>query len=197
MVGEDNHLKQTQDAQADDTGWYLLAEGDWLAGQRFDIPGSAILGRDGSCDITIPGTHLSRRHAELIIKGNVLQIKDLGSSNGTFVNDQRVTEAEVKPGDTVQFDVLTFRIVGPTQPLNIDDRATKVRLVPVPPEQPPPSHTAPVEKKWKTKPTSVGNRYQTMHVSIGKKTAHWLWTTLVIVAIGVTVVAIGYMLTQL
>ncbi len=43
--------------------WRLVAVGDWLSGQSFEIHKKATLGRDTDCDITIPGTHLSRRHA--------------------------------------------------------------------------------------------------------------------------------------
>jgi glutamate dehydrogenase (NADP+) len=59
------------------------------------------------------GPHASRRHARVFLIGNVLRVEDLESSNGTFVNGQRVKVAELKPGDEVGFDVETFVVEGP------------------------------------------------------------------------------------
>jgi FHA domain len=201
LASDENNLKSDKSGNAAPEGhghaWHLVAEGDWLSGQRFDIHDHAVLGRDSSCDITIPGTHLSRRHAELAVHGAVLQIRDLGSSNGTYVNDQRVTEAELNPGDKVQFDVLTFRVHGPAKVAVVDENATKVRLVNSPPKRQP-QHSKPLEaKQWKTKPTSVGNRDETLHMTVGQKAASSLWTLLAVATTVVTLVAIGYMITQL
>ncbi len=93
--------------------WQLIACGDWLSGQSYVIKGHTVLGRDTSCDITIPGTHLSRRHAELAITGDKLLIRDLGSSNGTFIDQEQISESELKDGDEIRFDVLTFRVQAP------------------------------------------------------------------------------------
>lgn len=95
--------------------WTLVAEGGWMAGQHFTITGHVVLGRDTLCDITIPGKHLSRRHAELKADDNYLQIRDLGSANHTYVNGIETEEMALLPGDIVKFDVLTFRVYGPAQ----------------------------------------------------------------------------------
>lgn len=109
------------------TPWRLVAAGDWLAGQSFDIKPQTVLGRDGGCDITIAGTHLSRRHAELNLRGNRLFVRDLGSANGTFLNGRQITEAEVRSGDELRFDVLPFRVEGPVNPQGASANATIVR----------------------------------------------------------------------
>ena len=94
-------------------------------GQQKVIPlkGSVtVLGRAQDCDIRIPIESCSRRQCELRIEGDQLQFKDLGSSNGTLLNNNRVEEATLKAGDklTIGPIVLTVQIdgvptVAPTQ----------------------------------------------------------------------------------
>lgn len=200
LNGETSVLNPATDNPYHQDTWELVAVGDWLAGQRFEISRHAVLGRDSGCDITIPGTHLSRHHAELAVKAGALLIRDLKSSNGTFVNEERVTETSLKPGDTVRFDVLTFRVHGPAadqQPAQPDTRSTMIRR---PNDETPPKTTPrkpPVEKKWKTKPTAVGNRDKTIHMSTVQKTTNHLWTVLAVLAVIGTVAGIGYLLTYL
>ncbi|MCB1837049.1 MAG: FHA domain-containing protein [Alcanivoracaceae bacterium] len=97
------------------TGWVLRAKTGSLAGQAFAIPasGRAILGRSQNCDIIIPGTHVSRQHAELYFQSGKLHVKDLGSSNGTFVNRKKIDDSVVNPGDEVRFDTLVFQVEAP------------------------------------------------------------------------------------
>lgn len=61
------------------------------------------IGRDANNEIVLDNNFVSRRHAQLIISDNgQVLIKDLGSSNGTFVNGNKVTESHLKPGDMVK-----------------------------------------------------------------------------------------------
>jgi pSer/pThr/pTyr-binding forkhead associated (FHA) protein len=93
--------------------WQVKATTGAMAGKLFPIDGTKIVGRDPGCDIIVTGTHVSRRHAELSIRGGQLWVKDLGSSNGSFVNGKRNEEVILKNGDEVKFDAMTFRVVGP------------------------------------------------------------------------------------
>lgn len=183
-------------ASSQDKAWHLVANGDWLAGQRFPISNHAVLGRDSDCDITIPGTHLSRRHAEIAVSNNKLIVRDLGSANGTYVNEQRITEIELHHGDEVRFDVLTFRVESPDQ--DTDHNATMIREVnPAPKPKINPNAKPASEKQWKTKPTAVGNRDKTVAITTTQKAVSGLWTFLAIV-IGVgTLAALGFLITQL
>lgn len=97
------------------TGWLLRAKTGNVAGQTFAIPasGRAILGRSQNCDIIIPGTHVSRQHAELYFQSGKLHVKDLGSSNGTYVNRKKVDDAVVSSGDEIRFDTLVFQVEAP------------------------------------------------------------------------------------
>ena len=203
MTGEAPDLSAPSSSQFHQEAWELVAEGDWLVGQRFPISRHAVLGRDSSCDITIPGTHLSRRHAELAVKGSTLLIRDLNSSNGTYVNDKKITETALKPGDSVRFDVLRFKVHGPGEQKQAasnnasDANATLIRRPDSAHKRPAAAKPTPTAKRWKTKPTSVGNRQSTMQMNSVQKTTSSAWTILAIVVGLGTVAAIGYLLTYL
>ena len=70
------------------------------------------IGRVPGNDIVIPHLSVSRHHAELRTMPGGYRIVDLGSHNGTFVNEQRVTAAVLAEGDTVGFGDTTFRLTG-------------------------------------------------------------------------------------
>ncbi len=146
--------------------WKLVASGSWLAGQEFPLyEEGTILGRGKTCDITIPGTHLSRNHAELILRDGQLLIKDLGSANGTFLNDERISEANAVSGDILRADVYSFRVVGPqssgaqkpvtknTGAVHLTASQSLQNIRNLKKEEKDYSET-----QWVTKPTSVGNR---------------------------------------
>ena len=183
------------------TQWQLIANADWLEGQKFPLLAHTVLGRDPSCDITIPGTHLSRRHAEIAINGHNLLVRDLGSSNGTFVNGKKVSSGELYPGDQIQFDVLTFTVEGPVD-LDATERepnATIMRPIIQGKEKitPAPATIRAENKQWKTKPTSPGNRQETTPTTVGQKATSTLITAATIALVVATIVAVGYLLTQL
>ena len=83
-------------------------------GQRRDFElkkDTATIGRNTDCDFQIPLGVISRRQCQLSIKGEKLFVRDLGSSNGTFVNNKRVQESELKAGDTLVLGPVIFTIV--------------------------------------------------------------------------------------
>ena len=62
------------------------------------------IGRDSNNTITINDAEVSRKHASMELRGNAYVIQDLGSTNGTFVNGQRISGIQVlNPGDAVAF----------------------------------------------------------------------------------------------
>lgn len=62
------------------------------------------VGRDLSNDVVINDPEISRRHARLFQQGNSFVLEDLGSTNGTFVNGQRIMGPNIlRPGDAVTF----------------------------------------------------------------------------------------------
>ena len=76
--------------------------------------GTLEVGREAGLGLSlINESTVSRRHAEIARSGARVTVKDLGSTNGTFVNGARVQgEVEVTPGDTVQFGAVKFRFEG-------------------------------------------------------------------------------------
>ncbi len=63
-----------------------------------------IIGRDAGNGVAINDAEVSRKHAKLSLHGSAYVIQDFGSTNGTFINGQRITGTQVlNPGDTVSF----------------------------------------------------------------------------------------------
>ncbi len=70
-----------------------------------------VVGRAVTTDLPVYDPTVSRRHAELINANDGVTVRDLGSSNGTFVNGSRVTETTVSDGDTVTFGKVAFNLI--------------------------------------------------------------------------------------
>lgn len=87
--------------------------------QSFELQDGAtlVVGRASASDLPVFDPTISRRHAEITCDGIAIHVRDLGSSNGTFVNGARVAEASVRPGDTLAFGKVPFRIAAITRPL--------------------------------------------------------------------------------
>ena len=67
------------------------------------------IGRNASAHYCINSRHVSKEHAQLVRNGGIILIRDLGSTNGTFVNGQRVQEAVLNHGDIVHVAHKEFR----------------------------------------------------------------------------------------
>jgi predicted component of type VI protein secretion system len=68
-----------------------------------------VIGRRDDCDLRIPLPEVSRRHCVLSLNGKAVELRDLGSHGGTFVNDQRVEDQiAIKAGDYIRIGPLTF-----------------------------------------------------------------------------------------
>lgn len=75
------------------------------------LEGASQVGREEGLPLSLVGeSTVSRRHAEFSRTGDAVQVKDLGSTNGTYVNGVKLTgEAALSPGDTVQFGAVRYR----------------------------------------------------------------------------------------
>jgi pSer/pThr/pTyr-binding forkhead associated (FHA) protein len=69
-----------------------------------------IVGRHARCDARLESSRVSRRHCVLTEASGDVVIRDLGSTNGTWVNGRRVQRERLKPGDEVSIAHICFRL---------------------------------------------------------------------------------------
>jgi hypothetical protein len=94
-------------------GMRLVAEGGPYDGRVFTLPPGVItVGRAVDNDLVFDDPSLSRKHARIHRDGNRLEVEDLGSSNGSFVNGRRVGGGAAGAGDVIRFGDLSFRCEG-------------------------------------------------------------------------------------
>ena len=98
------------------------------AGSRFLLDSDlTLVGRHPDSDIFLDDVTVSRRHAEFYRHGARFTVRDVGSLNGTYVNRERIEEAELTGGDEVQIGkfrllFLTSQDLGPGPPAPSADR---------------------------------------------------------------------------
>jgi DNA-binding winged helix-turn-helix (wHTH) protein len=108
----------------------------WLVNATGDIAlaaGENILGREGEGILVVKSTTVSRRHARITIATNDAIVEDLGSKNGTYVNDRPVTgPTRVTDGDQVRLGSLlfTFRFPAPSTSTETQSVPSDTRLRP-------------------------------------------------------------------
>ncbi|HEU4396830.1 MAG TPA: FHA domain-containing protein [Actinomycetota bacterium] len=83
-----------------------------LAGRQVEVAALLVLGREAA-DLAIDDPEVSRRHAGLRPAGDGLEIEDLGSLNGTWVNGTRIQgTVRLSPGDRIQLGATSFEVQG-------------------------------------------------------------------------------------
>ena len=80
------------------------------------------IGRREDCDLRIPLSQISRKHAVLTVQENIALIRDLDSINGTFVNNKRVSEQQLAAGDHIVIGPVVFTV-------QIDGEPDKIKRV--------------------------------------------------------------------
>ncbi|HEX4340444.1 MAG TPA: GGDEF domain-containing protein [Polyangiaceae bacterium] len=78
-------------------------------GVRASVQSNVTVGRDGDSTLVLPDQGVSSRHAIIQDRGDSFVLVDLDSTNGTFVNGQRVSEAELRNGDKLGFGTTMVR----------------------------------------------------------------------------------------
>jgi ABC transport system ATP-binding/permease protein len=86
------------------------AESQLISSYDFGSKSQLTIGRDASNDITLDGLQISNRHATLHKTNNGITIDDSGSTNGIFLNGNRITRSQVSVGDSVQIGSFVIRI---------------------------------------------------------------------------------------
>ena len=79
------------------TGQLQISDGRVVA-----VRDGLTMGRVAGCDIVIDDTKASRRHARIVVQDGVVEVEDLGSSNGTMLNGKPVQRRVVRDGDEIQ-----------------------------------------------------------------------------------------------
>ena len=80
------------------------------AGEMVPVKQNLIAGRSPDCSLEIPDPNTSRQHSRILWDGTALQVADNGSSNGTYVNDQRITQVLAHHGDVIRLGETRIRI---------------------------------------------------------------------------------------
>jgi diguanylate cyclase (GGDEF)-like protein len=84
-------------------------------GQRIDVLGTPIrVGRSPDCDLHIPHSSVSRAHCLIWRDGDSYRLRDLKSTNKTYLNDIATVEAELKDGDQITVGEIVIKFIGRT-----------------------------------------------------------------------------------
>jgi pSer/pThr/pTyr-binding forkhead associated (FHA) protein len=94
--------------------WLLEAKDPSAGPLTFRVPAGVVrtIGRSTGAEFIVDAALVSRLHCQLTATDDSLQVKDLDSTNGTFVNGKRVRTAELRDGDTLsvgRFDLIVSR----------------------------------------------------------------------------------------
>ncbi len=115
---------QSADKEASEKPACFLVVGGDLNGTIFDLPdGETIVGRSPECSIPLEFQGISRKHFKVLVRNENCDIEDLGSSNGTFLNNQKLEgNAKVSKGDVIKLGSIALKYLpkGDTERLTYD-----------------------------------------------------------------------------
>ncbi|MDO8461321.1 MAG: FHA domain-containing protein [Deltaproteobacteria bacterium] len=133
------------------------------AGRKLVLEGKTqtlYVGRDAACEWMLDEEMISRRHAKISKKWDAVALEDLGSKNGTFVNNVKIKEKQLKDGDSILLGTLPVRFRNP-QDLQLETLAApaleeRQEVVPLKAAPPPiatePEPPQPVEESFTQQP---------------------------------------------
>ena len=96
----------------------LIIRAGKLQGKRIVLPeGEIIVGRDDACQMRLASSLVSHRHCALDVGPEGIRVRDLGSQNGTYVNDVAVTDPLLlRSGDVLRVGAALFQVPEPLSP---------------------------------------------------------------------------------
>ncbi len=108
---QDTKAKE-QKAADEPRKWFFTVIADGIETRHELKKKKTVIGRGNRCDIRIQVNSISSKHAEIICDKDKVALRDLKSTNGTYVNKQRVEEAVLKGGESIQLGnvVCTFSL---------------------------------------------------------------------------------------
>jgi len=81
-------------------------------GKKYNLnAASLVIGRSSKCDIQIDQESISRNHTKIVNTGKSILIRDLGSTNGTYVNDEPIDEYVMRDGDLIKIGRTIFKFL--------------------------------------------------------------------------------------
>ncbi len=119
-------------AQSDIFKLIILKDQSSTPSKEFELTKSeTVIGREESADLTIPSQAVSRRHARLLREGDGYVVEDLGSSNGTFVNGQKLTgRRTLKSGDQIRLGRAVTMVYEAPKVEEVPDESAKTAFRP-------------------------------------------------------------------
>jgi len=111
--GRDGRIAVTHTLDESAPGARLQVMAGQPGGESFEVGQRAVIGRDPDCEVILQEAAVSRRHAEIDWTYLGYVVRDLGSSNGTFVNAAEVGEAVLQEGDLIEVGLVQMRFRGP------------------------------------------------------------------------------------
>ena len=120
-------------------------------GGEFPLPGDSeiVIGRASDLDMVLVEDMVSRRHARIVNQGGRIRIEDLGSTNGTFVNGERVSQSDLHEGDRVLIGTNIIKLVA------AERAATGRGFAPVQPNHPAQTTLEPPSNRRTGQPRSM------------------------------------------
>jgi len=116
----------------------VIKEGP-LGGQRVELESELVIGREDA-SLTVEDPELSRRHAVIRPIDDGVEIEDLGSLNGTFVNDRRIeVPTQVSAGDTIRIGTTVFVVESALASATVASQTPPAPPTPEPPAATPPA----------------------------------------------------------
>jgi two-component system, NtrC family, response regulator HydG len=95
--------------------------------QKHVARGEVLIGHHAACDVAVADPYVSRRHCKLAVEGGQLKLIDLGSTNGVFVGNARITQVSMPPQGAFRIghSLVEYRLVSATEDLS-PSRATQL-----------------------------------------------------------------------
>jgi pSer/pThr/pTyr-binding forkhead associated (FHA) protein len=89
----------------------VLSEG--LTGRTHELKAErTTIGRLEDNTFQVPDSSVSSHHCEILLKGNEVTVRDLGSTNGSFINNERITDAVLRPSQILRLGQVEIRLEG-------------------------------------------------------------------------------------
>jgi predicted component of type VI protein secretion system len=116
MFGLEGILKLWK--QEDTAACRLVPLDSWSDGKPLPVHTPAVLGRSSNADVHLTDPWVSRVHCEITQREGELVLRDLESRHGVFLNEQRVQQAILHPGDVLLLGVTRYRVEFETPPFS-------------------------------------------------------------------------------